>query len=226
MTAVAVAACAALSAWQVGRGSDKARLRAQLSAGGSAEALTAQAPPPAPMAWRRVTAAGEYLAGRSLLLDGQSHAGRPGYHAWTPLRLADGGLALVDRGWVADPAAASEPPAGSVRVRGIWRDLPEPGLRLANAQCPEQKAFPMVVLYPTAADLECLLGERGLPGLLLLDPAEPGGFVREWGTPGMSPSRHYAYAAQWLALAFTAVVFYLVLNLKRRPPDDSTRGPG
>jgi cytochrome oxidase assembly protein ShyY1 len=32
--------------------------------------------------------------------------------------------------------------------------------------------------------------------------------------------RHYGYAFQWLALATTILVFYLVTHVKRRAPED------
>jgi surfeit locus 1 family protein len=214
----------ALAAWQLQRGQDKAALREQLAHPAAAIPLSAATPAPGPLTFVPVATQGRWLPERTLLQDGQSHDGRPGYHVWTPLRLAAGGLAVVDRGWI--PARGEELAAleGDARVAGFWRALPEPGMRLAGTDnCPAHPQFPVLVLYPTAAELACVLGEPVLPGLLLLDPAAPGGFARDWSLPGFPPERHYAYAAQWLALALTVVIVYLVLNLKR-PPDNVTRG--
>ena len=97
------------------------------------------------------------------------------------------------------------------------RALPQPGLRLeGTVNCPEPKAFPALVLYPTGEDLECLLARPVIGGLLLLDPDAPGGFVREWTDFGFPPTRHYGYAAQWFALALAAVAIFVGVN-RRRP---------
>lgn len=219
LTPAAVAAGVALGVWQLGRGVAKARLQEELtSAAPASETLTARSSPAAETI-RRVRAAGRYLPDRTLLLDGQSHAGQPGYHAWTPLRLADGGLVLVDRGWVATPADALAAPPDGVAIEGYWRPLPEPGLRLAASNpCPPRPPFPARVLYPTHAQLECILGERVVPGLLLLDTHAGGGFVRAWHAMRVPPQRHYAYAAQWFMLALLAAVLYVAVNFKRMPP--------
>lgn len=226
LTAAGVASFGALGVWQSQRGLQKARFQAQLEqAPAGSAALSSRSAPGEDFAWRRVTAAGRYVDERTLLLDGQGHQGRPGRHVWTPLRLADGTLVLVDRGWIALDAPATAAPAGDVVVQGLWRSLPRPGLRLeSHGNCPEARKFPAVVQYPTTADLACLLGEPALNGVLLLDARAPGGYVRAWAAAGLPPARHYAYAAQWFALALTALVLYAVLNLKRAPPDRATRG--
>jgi surfeit locus 1 family protein len=217
VTALAASLFVALGAWQAGKGRTKQALQATLAdRDAPALALSAAAAPPAGLELRRASAMGTYLADRQLLQDGQSHAHRPGNHVWTPLRLADGALVLVNRGWVPQGASDLAAPAGVATVRGFWRALPEPGLRLeATQNCPAQKKFPAPVLYPTAAEVTCLLGEPVLPGVLLLDPDIPGGYVREWSDFGFPPQRHYAYAFQWLALALAAVVIFLVVNRKR-----------
>src|SRR5204862_3085476 len=109
-------------------------------------------------------------------------------------------------------------PAGTVTVTGYWRTLPEPGLRLAGtANCPAEKHFPAIVLYPTAADVRCLLGASTLAGLLLLDPEQPGGYTREWTDFGFPPERHFAYAFQWVLLALATLIIFLRVNRKQTP---------
>lgn len=167
-----------------------------------------------------VKARGTYIAGRQLLLDNQSHDGRPGYHVWTPMRLVTGGLAIVDRGWI-ERSASSElpdiapPPDGMAAIRGLWRSLPQPGMRLSNGPLVKLTKFPAVVEYPTADDLRTLLGEPVIAGVLQLDPTDAGGFVREWNPVAtFPPSRHYGYATQWFALAAALVVLFIVVNRK------------
>jgi len=219
LTAAAVALFLSLAAWQLRRGQAKESLQAVL-ADRAAEPYTLSPAlgPPQDLAVYRAQATGTYLAQAQLLQDGQSHEHRPGYRVWTPLLLPNGTAVLVDRGWI--PADRSgfdgSAPSGVVTVTGFWRSLPEPGIRLGGTvNCPVDPQFPVVVLYPTAADVECLLKRPFLGGLLLLDPEAPGGFVREWNNLGFPPQRHYGYAVQWFALAVAALVIFVAVNRKR-----------
>lgn len=218
LVVAAVALFAALGTWQLGRGLAKIRLAAAAAdTSAPAEALGAGTAAPAAMTLRRATVTGTYLADRQLLQQGQSHAHQPGQHVWTPLELRDGVLVVVDRGWVPASVPPIAPPPGEVTLRGFWRALPEPGLRLgdAAASCPAEKKYPLPVLYPTARDLACVLTRPVVPGLFLLDAAEPGGFVREWANLGFPPERHYGYAFQWYALAAAAAAIFVLVNRKR-----------
>lgn len=219
LTAAAIAAFAALGQWQLGKGFKKqAMLEALQDRATEPERIVAANAPPQGLEVRRAQARGTYLADQQLLLDGQSNQHRPGYRVWTPL-IIDGVTALiVDRGWIPqDRAGLDGPvPAGPVAVTGAWRSLPRPGVRLeGTVNCPKQREFPAVVLYPTTDDLECLLGRPVVGGLLLLDPELPGGFVREWADLGFPPSRHYGYAVQWFALALAAGAIFFFVNRKR-----------
>lgn len=212
----------ALGTWQLRRGFAKESLAAQLAAGDAAPVeLSGQARAPDEGGFQRAQATGLYLAGYQLLQDGHSHQDRPGYHVWTPLRLMDGNIVLVNRGWVPQPAdlnAAPDLPApgGIVTVDGWWRSLPEPGVRLGGDEpCRPAERYPAVVLYPTAETLECLLGQRPLPGLLLQDPRAADGFVREWTVGGTPAQRHFGYAVQWYAFAIGAAVLFVVVNRRR-----------
>jgi surfeit locus 1 family protein len=218
LTAAAVALFLSLAAWQLRRGLARQELqRAFAETSAPAQVLSARSAPPAGLDLQRARASGRYRADRQLL-QGQSRRAQPGYQVWTPLELADGALVIVDRGWIAREAPPAAPPAGEVAVTGFWRALPEPALRLgAPGACPADPRFPAVVVYPERAELECLLGPRVVAGLLLLDAAAPGGFVREWGDFGFPPERHFGYAVQWGALALAALVIFVAINRKRPP---------
>ena len=187
--ALALLAFSGLGAWQLGRGQARQQYL---------DMLAAQAPQ---------QERGEYLGDRQLLLDGQAHDGVPGYHVWTPLKISGGDVLIVDRGWVPTTAASIEAPRGEVTIGGFWRPLPRPGIRLQGPPQPCPAAgFPLLVEYPDAAALGCALGAKVRDGVLQLEPAAPGGYVREWIPSGFPPARHYAYAAQWFGMALVAAV--------------------
>jgi len=219
LTAAAVSAFGALGQWQLGKGLAKQRMaEAVRDRAAEPEIISRALGAPHGLQVRRAQATGAWLPGQQLLLDGQSNQHRPGYRVWTPLLLGDGAAVMVDRGWIPQDRSGlgAGVPAGTLTVTGAWRSLPQPGLRLeGTVNCPERKEFPVVVLYPTPDDLECLLARPVVGGLLLLDPEAPGGFVREWTDLGFPPARHFGYAFQWFALAVAALAIFVVVNRRR-----------
>jgi surfeit locus 1 family protein len=217
-----VAVMVSMGFWQLDRGEAKAELlqRYESAAAKPLREITAGAWAE-PGEVERAQARGIFDADRQLLLDNQSHERKPGYRVWTPLQLEHGGTLLVDRGWVPAGGDRSRPPdlpapGGQVTVSGYWRTVPEPGLRLEVDNC-APGPWPRIVQYPTVDELRCLYGEFVPGGLLLMDADVPGGFVREWTTGAeLSPSKHYAYAAQWFAFAAVLVVLFIIFSFRRK----------
>lgn len=220
LTAAAVALFCTAGTWQLRKGLAKEGLQTRLAErSAAAEPLTRASPVPQGLELRRAQATGTWIVERQLLQDGQSNQHRPGYHVWTPLLLDDGAALLVDRGWIPADRGGFDgsAPTGSVTVTGYFRSLPEPGLRLSTVNnCAPGAQFPVTVLYPTAAEVECLLQRPVLAGLLLQDPEQQGGFVREWTDFGFPPQRHYGYSVQWFALAAAAIGVFIAVNRKKR----------
>ncbi len=209
-----------LGSWQLHRAEEKATLFAQFAAGAdNAVALESR---PAGLdeipRYSRMTAEGSYLGKQQFLLDNMVEDGRPGYRVLTPLVLADGRVLMVDRGWVpkefGDEARTPEigVPEAPRQVTGQLDRLPRPGIALEGQA---QEGWPRVVVFPERADLARALGRELVPGLLLLAPAEPDGFVRNWRPAEFGPERHLGYAVQWFALAGTLVVLYLVWSFRK-----------
>lgn len=214
-TVAAVVAFAVLGNWQLGRAAEKRALAADFARAGPALEL----PPDGALLprYQRVQARGRYDAGRQFLLDNRSHAGAAGVEVLTPLLLADGGAVLVNRGWLPfgadrarlpDVAVDADPRSVAGRVSG----LPRAPVELA---APPAADWPRLVNYPKHEELAAMLGRELRPGMILLDPAEPDGYARDWSVTGTSPERHLGYAVQWFALAATAAAIWIALSLKR-----------
>jgi surfeit locus 1 family protein len=176
---------------------------------------------------------GTYDASRQILLDNMpSSAGRPGYRVLTPLERSGAlGWVLVDRGWVPLGTTRAELPevavgAGEREVIGILDGLPVPGLRVGPAAAADASGWPRVMLFPTEADVESVLGLDVESRIVLLDPSSPDGFERTWRPSiGFGPERHLGYAVQWFAFAIVAVVMLIALNLRRARPDEEHHSP-
>jgi surfeit locus 1 family protein len=81
-----------------------------------------------------------------------------------------------------------------------------------------QPPYPVVANYPNHDEIVGLLKESSwthAADLVLLDAAEPDGYVRNWTAPGFPPMRHIGYAVQWFGLALALLVIYVVTNVRR-----------
>lgn len=218
LTLATVVAFSVLSVWQVCRAEEKREIQAYFERNSApVEVHTrgdlSELPP-----YASVDLRGEFLGDRQFLLDNMLREGRPGFHVWSPLRLAgDGTVIIVDRGWIPEADAPPDPPpSGEYRVPGRLSDLPRPGFRL-SAPAPDGE-WPRSIYFPTVDDLQGQLQENVIDGRLLMSAeAEVGipGFRRDWQPINMSPERHLAYAFQWAALAIAVFIVFLVVNFKR-----------
>ena len=165
---------------------------------------------------RQVVVHGRWLADRTVYLDNRVMNTRPGFIVVTPLAW-QGGVVLVQRGWVARDAAdrtrlpALATPGGEVTVRG--RVAPPPS-RLyefsAAASGPIRQNL----------DLDAFARETGL-ALLPVSVLEQGGpeadpaLVRDWLRPAADAHKNYGYAAQWWGLALLIVGLYVWYQVVR-----------
>lgn len=211
---VAMVACALLGRWQLGEFQESGRPK------------TAQDPPPVAvtelirpgqamtgdMVSRRVTAVGVYDTARRLLVahrtaDADAVGGRAaenqGYWVLVPLRLADGTLVPVVRGWVAtaDDPAATAVPGGTVTVEGRLRpsESSDSVYRGGLAVGPDQ-----VLTVSTAELINLWRGERLRPGYVVATAERPAAApaptpvaVGPPTRPGSFTWLNLGYALQW-----------------------------
>jgi cytochrome oxidase assembly protein ShyY1 len=157
--------------------------------------------------WRQATVTGTYDAAATVLLRNRPVDSQPGFHVLVPLRLADGAVLVVDRGWVAwDDDASGEvtvpaPPAGQVDVTVHLR----PDEPASERGAPDAQVQAINVEQVLAAG-----GATGVPSFggygaaLDEDPAAP----MELGTlpePSTDPGSHLSYAFQWWTFALGSV---------------------
>jgi surfeit locus 1 family protein len=222
LTAAAVALFVALGFWQWNRGEYRSA-QWQAFAGGDAPAVEATAATLASLPrFAHAAVRGEFDAERQFLLDNISHDGAPGYEVLSLLRLADGSLLLVNRGWVRFTGYREQLPDvgltsdGVQRIAGRLGSLPVAGMASGRQPPAETGAWPRLTSFPTHAQLQAALGEPLHAPVLLLDADSGPGYLRDWHPPGISPERHYSYAVQWWAFALLALGLFAGLNLKRR----------
>jgi len=225
MTVVGIAILISLGNWQMRRLAWKEGLIAAITerthaepvplAGAEARAKTGD------VEYLRVKAKGRLINDRELYLYAPDARYGPGFDVITPLKLADGSVVLVNRGYVPqelkDPAArAAGQPDGEVEIVGLvrrpetaglftptneaaknfwyWRDL---DAMAAAALGPERPR-----LVPFFIDAEA-------------EPAPPGGWPKGGTTRVELPNRHFEYALTWYGLAAALAAVFLVFAIPR-----------
>lgn len=224
LTVIVLGILVSLGRWQLRRADEKQVLYTAFASGGGATLTVTGTTRPLPR-YQHVEARGHYDPDHQVLIDNMTSSdGRAGYYVLTPLALEAGGWLLVNRGWVPLTSSRRILPdvgvgAASRVVHGRTDHLPVPGIHMGTPAA-LAAPFPAVATYPGVAELAAVLGvERLAPAgeVVLLDAAEPDGYLRQWSPPGLPPLRHLAYAVQWFGLALTLVVIWFVTNLRRAP---------
>jgi len=221
LTIVLIALLISLGRWQLRRADEKRALFDSFAAGTDAT-QPIDLGTPRVRRYRHIEASGRYDQARQILIDNMVNSERAGYFVITPFAMTGGGWVLVNRGWVALGQSRAERPVipvtGDTRViHGRADNMPSPGIQMGT-KAALAPPYPVVAAFPSRGEIARLLGENSWTGaadLVLLDPGEPDGYVRNWSAPGFPPMRHIAYAVQWFALALTLAVIYVVTNLRR-----------
>jgi cytochrome oxidase assembly protein ShyY1 len=206
-------ACALLSWWQWARRAEAVAEIAKIEANYDA--------PPVPLddlifslddaddsvKWRPVEVTGEYLTDRQLLVRNRPRDSATGFDVLVPLRLADGTVFIVDRGWIPMgetldvPDSVPDAPSGDVTV--IARLKPgEPAI-------PGRSAPDGQLATVRLQDVAELVGEptyTGMYGLLISEapPATDRPLAAERPVEDEGP--HLSYALQWIAFGILAFI--------------------
>ena len=214
--ALLVALTVYLGVWQTHRGDEKEERQRLLGSrmGETAVVLTGSVPSGDALLYRHVRAEGEYDAAGQLFIDNKVMQGRAGYFVVTPLRLRDGAIVLVNRGWIARGSSYPAPPpapvpAGRVAVTGL-ATLPSTRFLELGPQTVSGNVWQNLTIERYRQVTKAPV----LPVLVLSDsPGEGLAAVRE--TPDAGVAKHREYALTWFSLAATTLVLWLALNLRR-----------
>ncbi|WP_108251991.1 SURF1 family cytochrome oxidase biogenesis protein [Planctomonas deserti] len=150
--------------------------------------------------WTPVTLRGRYLEDEQLLARNRPLNGRPGFEVLTPLRLEDGTVFVVDRGWLSVgneqdlPDDVPEPPAGEVTV--VAR------LKAGEPIIPGRSAGEGQIATVHLPDIADRLGAptyTGAYGLMASEDPAPATRPVAAPRPAEDEGSHLSYALQWIA---------------------------
>ncbi len=209
-----------LGTWQVERLHWKEGLIAERAARLAAPPVTLATVPAAPAdyALRRIRLSGIFLNADEILYGPRVHNGESGWRVVTPLRLADGSHAMVDRGWVPDDHKAKATrvagePRGPATITGVLRAQPPARGWFTPDNVPAKGQW----YTPDVRQMAAHLGLAPVrPWLVEADATpNPGGYPVGGGTLAPLPNNHLQYAITWYALAVALAVIFFLAN--RRP---------
>ena len=178
--------------------------------------------------FRRVRATGVYQAEGQVLVRNRTYQGSAGYWVLTPLRLSDGAVVAVNRGWIPHAVGTGassidlSPPSEPMAVVGLARATVT-ATRLLHADPSAGVLTEMA--RPDLARLAQQIDGRLLPAYIQLQTQTPppGDLPIPVPPPDLSEGSHLAYAVQWFIFAAIAAVGYpLILHRLGRPGDPET----
>lgn len=226
VTVCGVSILCGLGTWQVNRLAEKEAFLKQIE-------LETQKPP-APLQFqdlseknlfRRGSLNGHWLADRTVALIPRTYEGVPGAHLYAPLKLAEGQIVMVNRGWAPNNFSETALPLGLITVYGEILSWPQPNpFTPANPEAKSKKPYrhwyrldkpALKTLFPD--------GEIIAPVILRAEnPQEHPNSKQEvrpitQATKVEISNNHEAYAAFWYGMAvILSAVFLLRFVLTKR----------
>ncbi|MEO6653870.1 MAG: SURF1 family protein [Ilumatobacteraceae bacterium] len=170
---------------------------------------------PDAVVWRPVTTSGTYLPDGGFLLVNRSQGGRPGVDPVVPLRLDDGRILLVNRGFT--PTGDETPPVPATTVVDVTGRL-----RTSQDRTLGQLSDPATGVLTEAQriDLERLAPQFDgtlVPmyvDLITSSPPEQLGLPEPVAAPVLGEGNHLSYAVQWYIFSIAVAVGW-VLAVRR-----------
>jgi surfeit locus 1 family protein len=207
-----------LGTWQLSRAEER---RAQIASFDAADApIPWSASDQLPPRYTRVVLRGRYDGQHQVLLEGLSRNSTPGLEVLTPLRVIDGRVVMINRGWIpwqGERTAPPVPPTPSeqVVVTGRVRAFPKPGMSLGDNEANAASKWPRLAIYPSADEVSGWLNEPVVQMQVLLDDDAEHGFARDWRPDEFPPSRHVGYAVQWYSMAAALIILFFIASRRR-----------
>jgi surfeit locus 1 family protein len=203
-----------LGFWQLDRAHQKEALEAEILRYERAAPRSVTAAPIAlkSIEFHRVRVIGRFVPQDVVYLDNRPYRDQPGFYVVMPMKLADGGYVLVNRGWLPRNAsvrtaiAPYSTPSEAVTIEGIARADASLAFELGQGGSAAHQAIRQNV------DVAAYAAETGLPlqpFVIQQTSTLDDGLVRDWPAPTTGVERNYGYMAQWWGMAAAALAFGL-----------------
>lgn len=229
--AASIALTVSLGNWQLRRADEKLALQAAWDLAERASPVPVVGTDIAAVAGRlplQLQLRGRFLSAHEVWLDNRQMDGQAGLMLVTPLRLADGAVVLVNRGFARrDPRDRTRlpevaRPEGEVTVVGLAVAQTARVLQLGQ-NAPAAGGGPAVWQNLDYEDFERASGLTVARWVVQQIDGADDGLLRNWPRLATGVDKHRGYALQWFALAALITVLTAVFGLRalrRRPAVD------
>lgn len=159
--------------------------------------------------WTPVVITGSYLEEAQVLVRNRPRNGQPGFEVLTPLRMTDGSVFVVDRGWLPTgnaqdlPDVVPAPPTGEVTVT-VRLKPGEPALAGRSA-AEGQIATVELSQFDDRIDAPVYTGAYGLLASETPPPAQDRPLPAF--KPELDEGSHLSYALQWIVFGLLGFAF-------------------
>lgn len=171
--------------------------------------------------WRPVTMTGRYLPAGEAVARLRTVQGEPAFEVLTPFQLAQGGVVLVDRGYLRPTGEVGippypGPPAGEVTVTARVRQDERQGADADHRDALTENGRRQVY----AINSETVARVTGLPirpGYVELLPDQPG-VLGPMPLPQLDSGPFLSYALQWIAFGTMAILAWIYFTWREAQP--------
>jgi cytochrome oxidase assembly protein ShyY1 len=163
--------------------------------------------------WRTVEITGVWLQDNQVLVRKKSLESDLGLWVVTPLKLADGTIVMINRGWTAaansavDSPVVSDVPVGTIEVLGRLRDVTE-RTKPAPTDLPEGQVDRIV---PTEIVDSPETLTNAYVEMTASRPESRTSEVRSLPAPEVTEGAHRSYAIQWIFFEIMTVIGWIIL---------------
>jgi surfeit locus 1 family protein len=155
----------------------------------------------------------------TILLENKYHDHQLGYEVLTPMTIpGEKSQILINRGWIVASLRRNIlpqfPPVNGLQTLVGQVYVPEKAFILGSTFDQTQN-WPLRAQAIRLEDFSQVLHTPLLPFMLLLNPQQPNGFIRDWHPVTMPAYKHTGYAVQWFSFALVLIIIFLIRHTKK-----------
>lgn len=172
--------------------------------------------------WRKARGNGSFYVEKNILLDNQILNQTAGFNIITPFKLKGSPWSiLVNRGWQPNLSTRKIIPViESIskldNIEGHLVKFPVSGIKLGEDNIEVINASMIRLQRIDIEEINTFYSAQFLPYMIFLDPIVDQNLISNFSLPVPQSEKNYGYAFQWFAFAFTLLIIFLRLSMRRK----------
>lgn len=173
--------------------------------------------------WHKVSMSGEFLNDKNIILDNQIVQEKAGFLIYTPFKILDSNkIILINRGWYPLSKSRNDvlniPPIKEIQtIEGEISKMPSPGISLGKVITEKLDESSFRLQKMEYQVLSSLISKDLMSYVVKLKkPIFDKTYVLDSRMPVPDSDKNYGYAFQWFAMAFTLLIIFIRLGVKKK----------